>query len=130
MNTPTYPDYIGKNGQYIDYEISHELPSFDDSAADSVANEHSVVIRFSYDTSEKTAYGSVVYEQNGNHEHLGDIKLTNEQFYRITNYPIRPDDKLHKLLPLLYEALDALVEHGDETTEPWIRKQLSDLGVS
>jgi DNA-directed RNA polymerase specialized sigma subunit len=29
------------------------------------------------------------------------------------------------LLPLLYTALDALVEHGDETTEPWIRKQLT-----
>ncbi len=29
------------------------------------------------------------------------------------------------LLPLLHTALDALVEHGDESTEPWIREQLS-----
>lgn len=94
MTPPTYPFLIGKNGQYIDYEISHELPSFDDPVADSVDNEHSVVIRISYDTYEQTAYGSVIYERNGNHEHLGDIKLTNEQFYRITNHPVRPEDKL------------------------------------
>lgn len=97
MNKSTYAFLIGKNGQYIDYEISHELPSFDDPVADSVANEHSVVFRLSYDTSEKTAYGSVVYEQNGNHEHLGDLKLTNEQFYRITNHPVSPEDKLATL---------------------------------
>jgi len=90
MNKPTYPFLIGKNGQYIDYEISYELPS-------DLDNEHSVVVRLSYDTSEKTAYGSVVYEQNGNHEHLGDIKLTNEQFYRITNHPVSPEDKLATL---------------------------------
>jgi hypothetical protein len=123
MNKPTYPLFIGENGQYIDYEISYELPS-------DLDNEHSVVVRLSYDTSEKTAYGSVVYEQNGDHEELGHLQITNEQFYRITNHPIRPEDKLQKLLPLLHEALDALVERGDETTEPWIRKQLSDLGVS
>jgi hypothetical protein len=97
MNTPAYALFVGINDQYIDYEISHELPSFDNPVADSVANEHSVVIRFSYDTSEKTAYGSVVYEQNGDHEHLGDIKLTNEQFYRITNHPVSPEDKLATL---------------------------------
>lgn len=31
------------------------------------------------------------------------------------------------LLPLLHTALDALVEHGDESTEPWIREQLEKL---
>jgi hypothetical protein len=34
------------------------------------------------------------------------------------------------LLPLLHTALDALVEHGDESTEPWIRDQLEKLHTS
>jgi len=97
MNTPTYPHFVQKDGQYIDYEIHHELPPFDDAAADSVANEHSVRIRFTYDTEEGSAYGLVIYEQNGEHEDLGDLKLTNEQFYRITGHPIRPEDKLSHL---------------------------------
>lgn len=97
MSTPTYPHFVGNNDIYIDYEISHELPSFDDPASDSVANEHSIVIRFSYDTQEKGAFGIVIYEQNGNHEDLGDLKLTNEQFYRITGHAIRPEDKLTTL---------------------------------
>jgi hypothetical protein len=96
MNTPTYPHFVQKDGQYIDYEIHHELPSFD-AAADSVANEHSVRIRFTYDTEEGSAYGLVFYEQDGTHEDLGDLKLTNEQFYRITGHPIRPEDKLSRL---------------------------------
>jgi hypothetical protein len=86
MNKPTYPLLI-ENGQYIDYEISYELPS-------DLDNKHSVVVRLSYDTSEKIAYGYVVYVQNGFQSHLGDIKLTNERFYRITNHPVSPEDKL------------------------------------
>jgi hypothetical protein len=96
-NTPTYPHFVQHDDPYIDYEIHHELPSFDDPAADSAANEHSVRIRFTYDTDLKSAYCLVSYEQNGEHEDIGDLKLTNEQFYRITNHPIRPDDKLAKL---------------------------------
>jgi hypothetical protein len=97
MNKPTYPLYSGKNGQYIDYEISYELPSDLDNATHCQHRSAAVVVRLSYDTSEKTAYGSVVYEQNGDHEHLGDIKLTDEQFYRITNHPVSPEDKLATL---------------------------------
>jgi hypothetical protein len=97
MKTPTYPHFVGNNDIYIDYEIYHELPPFDESATDSVANEHSIIVRFSYDTQEKSAFGIVVYEQNGNHEELGDLKLTNEQFYKITGHPIRPEDKLRTL---------------------------------
>ena len=97
MSTPTYPHFIQQDDPYIDYEIQHELPSFDDPAADSVANEQSVRIRFTYDIDLKKAYGLVTYEQNGTSVDLGEIKLTNEQFYRITNHPIRPDDKLAAL---------------------------------
>lgn len=97
MNTPTYPYLVQNDAQYIAYEIHHELPSFDNPVTDSVANEHSIRIRFSYDTEENTAYGSVIYEQTGYHEHRGDIKLTNEQFYRITGHAFRPEDKLAAL---------------------------------
>jgi hypothetical protein len=58
------------NGQYIDYEISYELPSDLDNA-NIAASSAAVVVRLSYDTSEKTAYGSVVYEQNGTMNTLG-----------------------------------------------------------
>lgn len=95
MNTPTYPHFVSSDETYIDYEISHELPSFD--TPDSVANEHSIVVRFSYDTKEKSADGLVVYEQNGNHEELGNLTLTSEQFYRITGCPIRAEDILTTL---------------------------------
>lgn len=97
MKTPTYPHFIQNDTSYIDYEIHHELPPFDDSSADSIANEHSVRIRFTYDTQENSAYGLVIYEQNGKHDDLGDLKITNEQFYRITGHAIRPEDKLTAL---------------------------------
>jgi hypothetical protein len=87
---PTYPLLIGKNGQYIDYEISYELPS-------DLDNAHSVVIRLSYDTYENNAFGFVTYERNGDHEELGHLQITNEQFYRITTHAIRPEDKLTTL---------------------------------
>jgi hypothetical protein len=47
--------------------------------------------------------------------------------YSDTHPTINPVTDQFDLLSLLYTALDALVEHGDQTTEPWIRKQ---LGVS
>jgi hypothetical protein len=95
--TPAYPHFVHNDAPYSDYEFRLELPSFDDPASDSVANEHSVIIRFTYDTDLKRAYGLVTYEQNGSHQELGDFKLTDEQFYRITNQPIRPNDKLATL---------------------------------
>ena len=97
MSTPTYPHFVGNNDIYIDYEISHELPSFDDPASDSVFNEHSIVIRLSYDTETEAAHGLVQYEQNGTYNDLGSLTLTNEQFYRITGCPLRPENKLAAL---------------------------------
>jgi hypothetical protein len=97
MSAPAYPHFIQQDDEYIDYEIHHELTSFDDRAADSVANEHSVRIRFTYDIDLKRAYGLVIYEQNGFSVDLGELKLTNEEFYRITGHPIRPEDKLTTL---------------------------------
>jgi hypothetical protein len=101
MSTPTYPLRIDHgNSNFIDYKISHELPSFDCPVTDSVANEHSIVVRLTYNKNLKKAYGSVTYEQNGDHYDIGgELKLTDEQFYRITNHPAQllPEDKLATL---------------------------------
>jgi hypothetical protein len=97
MSAPAYPHFIQQEGPYIDYEIHHELPSFDNRAADSAANEQCVRIRFTYDTDLNKAYGLVIYEQNGFSVDLGELKLTNEQFYRITGHAILPEDKLAAL---------------------------------
>lgn len=97
--TPTYPLRIDHgNSDLIDYEISHELPPFDCPVTDSVANEHSIVVRLTYNKDLKKAYGSVTYEQNGDHYDIGgELKLTDEQFYRITGCPLRLDHKLAAL---------------------------------
>lgn len=92
--TPAHATFIHQDDPYIDYEICHELPRFDDAATRSIANEHSISIRFTYDIDEGKSYGIVTYKRNGSHQELGTLNLTKEQFYRITNHPLRPEDKL------------------------------------
>jgi hypothetical protein len=96
-NKPNYPTKVNETREYTDYEICHELPSYDDSASDSVANEHSIVVRFSYDHENRTAFGVVTHEVNGQHDELGTLTLTNTQFHRITGHPVAAVDKLELL---------------------------------
>jgi hypothetical protein len=61
----------------------------------------------------------------------GESETCDELTLQLTKLEARAEKATDKtpppfdLLPLLYTALDALIEHGDETTEPWIRKQLT-----
>ena len=83
--------FVQKHENYIDYEISHELPRFGE-------NEHSIVVRITYDTHKQEAYGNAFYEQNGQYTDLnGEFTLTSTEFYQITNHQIIAPDKLAAL---------------------------------
>ena len=67
----------------------------------------------------RIAFGRIIDNENKVICTLPNKRVSHADAKLITIAPV--------LLPLLYEALDALVEHGDETTEPWIRKQIETL---
>jgi hypothetical protein len=114
----TQPTKINDDSEYTDYELYHELPSFDDPASNSVANEHSIIVRLCYDHDNQKAYGHVTHEVNGQHFELGDLKLSNAQFYRITGHPMTPQDKLTILRKINGSASfkNGLVAFEDGTT--------------
>jgi hypothetical protein len=67
----------------------------------------------------RIAFGKIVNDENKVICTLPNKRVSHADAKLITIAPV--------LLPLLYTALDALVEHGDETTEPWIREQIQNL---
>jgi len=73
------------------------------------------------DSTWKIAFGKIVDDKNKVVCTLPNNRENNNQAKLIAAAPM--------LLPLLYTALDALIDHGDETTEPWIRKQINDLNL-
>jgi hypothetical protein len=88
---------VNDSTDYIDYEIAFDLAPYDDKAADSVANEHSLIVRLSYDHLDRVAFGVVVYEVNGNSSELGALSLTVEDFGRITGHFATSEGKLSTL---------------------------------
>jgi hypothetical protein len=67
----------------------------------------------------RIAFGKILNNENRVICTLPNKRVSNSEAKLLTLAPV--------LLPLLYTALDALVEHGDETTEPWIREQIQNL---
>lgn len=103
---------------YTDYELSLELEGYDDSEAESIANEHSFRLKFTYDHETSSAYGMLIYETNGFHNELAPFKLDNYQFYRITGHPISPQDKLSRLREVTGQVTinDGIATFEDGTT--------------
>jgi hypothetical protein len=103
---------------YLDYQLDWELPGYDDHAGDSVANEHSLVVRVSYDKLEGKPYGVLTYEVNGNHQELATFDLGVTQFYRITGHPVSPEHRLEQLRKVsgVVSILDGIATLPDGTT--------------